>query len=271
MSGSSGRLKGKVAIVTGGGRGVGAEIARLFAGEGAQVVIADILIREAAALARDIGPAATAIEADVSSGNDWNRLAQEARSRGPISILVNNAAVLQIARLTDATASDFERLFRVNLLGPFLGIKAVMPDMVEAGTGSIVNVGSVDGLTGQDIGLTAYGSTKWGLRGLTKMAALELGPSGVRVNCVHSDGGNPEMSAPFMPAGMDPDRAMEAHLHKILRPPAGQPRNNRMREMANMILFLASDESAGCTGGDYTVDGGYSAGHRVVFEEREPS
>src|SRR5262249_9776213 len=104
-----------------------------------------------------------------------------------------------------------------------------------------------------------------------KMAALELAPHGVRVNCVHPDGGNPEMSAPFMPAGMDPDRAMESHVHKILRPPAGQPRNNRVREMANMVLFLASDEGAGCPGGDYTVDGGYSAGHRTVFEDEGPS
>jgi len=257
--------------VTGAARGIGAETARLFVSEGAQVVIADVLTGEANALARDLGPAAVAVEADVSSSGDWDRLMGEARSLGPVSILVNNAAILHIARLQDAAESDFVRLFRVNQLGPFLGIKAVMPDMIASGAGSIINVGSVDGLTAQDIGLTAYGATKWALRGLTKMAALELGPYGVRVNCVHPDGGNPQMSEPFLPAGLDPDRAMEAHVHEILRPPTGQPRNNRMRDVANMILFLASDDSAGCTGGDYPVDGGYSAGRRFVLPERSAS
>jgi len=259
-----GRVEGKVAIVTGAARGVGAETARVLHGEGAFVVIGDVLEDAAKALAGELGTRAAACKADVASAADWQGLVAAAHEFGPVSILVNNAAVLAVSRLEDAEAAEFERLFRINQLGPFLGMKAVMPDMIAAGAGSIVNIGSVDGLTAQDIGLTAYGATKWALRGLTKMAALELGRHGIRVNCVHPDGGNPEMSAPFLPAGMVPAQAMEMHVHQILEPARGQPRNNRMRDVANMVLFLASDEGAGCTAGDFMVDGGYSAGRRFV-------
>lgn len=261
---SQGRLYGRVAIVTGAARGVGAETARVLAREGAFVVIGDVLEDAAKTLADELGPAAVACEADVSLAADWQRLVGAARAFGTVSILVNNAAVLAVSKLQDTEAGEFERLFRINQLGPFLGIKAVMPDMIAARAGSIVNIGSVDGLTAQDIGLSAYGATKWALRGLTKMAAFELGRYGIRVNCVHPDGGNPQMSAPFLPAGMVPDQAMEMHVHQILEPARGQPRNNRMRDVANMVLFLASDEGAGCTAGDFPVDGGYSAGRRFV-------
>jgi 3alpha(or 20beta)-hydroxysteroid dehydrogenase len=253
-------------MVTGAARGVGAETARLLHDEGAFVVIGDVLEDAAKALAEELGPAAVACRADVSSAADWQRLVETAHEFGPVSILINNAAVLSVSKLQNAEAAEFERLFRINQLGPFLGIKAVMPDMIAARAGSIVNIGSVDGLTAQDIGLTAYGATKWALRGLTKMAALELGRYGIRVNCVHPDGGNPEMSAPFLPAGMMPEQAMEMHVHQILEPASGQPRNNRMRDVANMILFLASEEGAGCTAGDFMVDGGYSAGRRFVTD-----
>jgi 3alpha(or 20beta)-hydroxysteroid dehydrogenase len=257
-----GRLTGKVAIVTGGARGIGAETVRLFVQHGARVVVADLREDQGRALATELGPDAVFCKCDVGSSVDWNHVLEAAHAFGPVSALVNNAAMLKIATLGDTDEKTFEALFRVNQLGPLLGIKAVMPDMIAAGTGSIVNVGSVDGITAQDIGLSAYGATKWALRGITKMAALELGRHGVRVNCVHPDGGNPEMSAPFLPAGMEPAQAMAAHVHKILEPPRGTPRNNRMRDVASMILFLASDEGAGCTGGDYPVDGGYSAGTR---------
>lgn len=264
MNNAHSRLAGKIAIVTGGARGIGAETARLFVGHGARVVIADLREDQGRALAAELGPDATFCKSDVGSTADWAQLVETAHAFGPVSVLVNNAAMLRIATLGDTDEKTFEALFRVNQLGPLLGIKAVMADMIAAETGSIVNVGSVDGITAQDIGLSAYGATKWALRGITKMAALELGRHGVRVNCVHPDGGNPEMSAPFLPPGMEPEQAMAAHVHQILEPPRGTPRNNRMRDVANMILFLASDEGAGCTGGDYPVDGGYSAGTRFV-------
>lgn len=257
------RLEGKVAIITGGARGIGAETARLFVAHGACVVLADLLEDSGRSLANELGPRAAFCRADVAEDSDWRFLVDfTRRTFGPVGVLVNNAAVLAVASLADTEAALMERLFRVNQLGPLLGIRAVMTDMVAARKGSIVNVGSVDGLLAQDIGLVAYGATKWALRGITKMAALELGRFGVRVNCVHPDGGNPEMSAPFLPAGTDPERAMEDHVHQILAPPAGQPRGQRIRDVAYMNLFLASDESAGSTGADYPVDGGYSAGRR---------
>jgi 3alpha(or 20beta)-hydroxysteroid dehydrogenase len=264
MSGEVGRVAGKVAIVTGGARGVGAETARLLVDHGARVIIADILEEQGRALVVELGADAVFCRADVGLLADWDRLIAAAHGFGPVSVLVNNAAILKMASLADTSAEMFEALFRVNQLGPLLGIKAVMGDMIAAGGGSIVNVGSVDGLTGQDLGLSAYGATKWALRGIAKMAAFELGRHGVRVNCVHPDGGNPQMSAEFLPVGMDPVEAMAGHVHQTLEPPRGQHRGNRMRDIANMILFLASDESAGCTAGDYPVDGGYSAGRRFI-------
>lgn len=259
-----GRLEGKVAIITGAARGIGAETARLFVRHGAQVVIADLRAEQGEALATALGQKAVFCACDVGAEQDWAHAVDTAHRFGPVSVLVNNAAALKIGKLEDTSRETFETLIRVNQLGPFLGIKAVMADMMAEGAGSIVNVGSVDGITAQDIGLTAYGATKWALRGITKMAALELGRHGIRVNCVHPDGGNPEMSQEFLPAGMDPAEAMAGHVHRILAPARGRPRNDRMRDVANMILFLASDEGAGCTGGDYPVDGGYSAGTRFT-------
>lgn len=261
------RLAGKVALITGAARGVGAETARLFVAHGARVVVVDLLEEQGRALAAELGDAAAFCRVDVAQAEDWQRLVAFTHATfGRVDVLVNNAALLGMALLEETDTAMMERLFRVNQLGPLLGIKAVMADMIAAGGGSIVNVGSVDGLGAQDIGLSAYGATKWALRGITKMAALELGRYGVRVNCVHPDGGNPEMSAPFMPAGVDPAQAMAMHVHQILAPAAGQPRGQRMLDVAYMNLFLASDESGGCTGADYPVDGGYSAGRRFRFE-----
>lgn len=262
------RLAGKIAIVTGAARGVGAETARLFVQHGAQVILADVSEEHGRALADELGANAAFCRTDVADADDWKRLVDFANGTfGIVDVLINNAAVLVIATLEKTETAAMERLFRINQLGPLLGIKAVMPGMIEAGKGSIVNIGSVDGLTAQDIGLSAYGSTKWALRGITKMAALELGRFGIRVNCVHSDGGNPYMSAPFLPEGIDPEAAMATHIHRILTPPEGRSRGGRMLDVAYMNLFLASDESTACTGGDFPVDGGYSAGRRFRIDD----
>jgi 3alpha(or 20beta)-hydroxysteroid dehydrogenase len=151
MSGEVGRVAGKVAIVTGGARGVGAETARLLVDHGARVIIADILEEQGRALVAELGADAIFCRADVGLLADWDRLIAAAHGFGPVSVLVNNAAILKMASLADTSAEMFEALFRVNQLGPLLGIKAVMGDMIAAGGGSIVNVGSVDGLTGQDL------------------------------------------------------------------------------------------------------------------------
>lgn len=263
MNTSDQRLVNRVAIVTGGARGVGAETVKRLHDHGACVVIADVREEEGRALAAQLGENARFCAGDVSSSSDWARFVDAAHAFGPVSILVNNAAALDVATLANTDAQMFERLFRINQLGPFLGIKAVMGDMIAARAGSIINIGSVDGLVAQDFGLSAYGSTKWAVRGLTKMAAIELGRHGIRVNCVNPDGGNPQMSAPFL-GDLDANEAMAGHVHQVLEPPQGMPRNTRMRDIANMVLFLASDESVGCTGGDFPVDGGYSAGRRFT-------
>jgi 3alpha(or 20beta)-hydroxysteroid dehydrogenase len=263
-------LSGKVAIVTGGARGIGAETARLLVTFGARVLIVDVSEDEGRAVTAELGQNAAFCYADVSIASDWKRIVAAAHVFGPISILINNAAVLLIAKLEETNVDDIERLFRTNQLGPILGIKAVMPDMMAAGAGSIVNTGSEDGLCGQDIGLSAYGSTKWALRGITKTAAFELGRHGIRVNCVHPSGGNPEMCAPFLPKGISAREGQIEHQHLVLEPPRGMPRHDGTRTAANMILFLASDASMGCTAGDYPVDGGYTSGHRLnlQFESR---
>jgi 3alpha(or 20beta)-hydroxysteroid dehydrogenase len=257
------RLANSVAIVTGGARGVGAETVKRLHAHSARVVIVDIRAQEGEALAAACGKNTVFCAGDVSKESDWARFVAAAHAFGPVSILVNNAAALDVATLANTSAEMFERLFRINQLGPFLGIKAVMGDMIAARAGSIINIGSVDGLVAQDFGLSAYGSTKWAVRGLTKMAAMELGRHGIRVNCINPDGGNPQMSAPFL-GDMDAVEAMAGHVHQVLEPPAGYPRNQRMGDIANMVLFLASDESLGCTGGDFPVDGGYAAGRRFT-------
>ena len=139
-----------------------------------------------------------------------------------------------------------------------------MRSLRRAQHAAIVNTVSISALTGGSPGSAIYSATKAFVSTYSKALARELAPDGIRVNCVHPDGGNPEMSQEFLPAGMDPAEAMAGHVHRILAPARGRPRNDRMRDVANMILFLASDEGAGCTGGDYPVDGGYSAGTRFT-------
>ncbi len=179
MTTSDQRLANRVAIVTGGARGVGAETVKCLHAHGARVVIADVRADEGRALAAQLGQNAAFCAGDVSAEADWTRFVDAAHAFGPVGILVNNAAALDVATLANTDAQMFERLFRINQLGPFLGIKAVMADMIAARAGSIINIGSVDGLVAQDFGLSAYGSTKWAVRGLTKMAAIELGRHGL--------------------------------------------------------------------------------------------
>ena len=256
----SGRLQGKVAIITGGSRGTGAAIARLFVAEGARVAIADLREEQGRALAAELGGAALFHRCDVARRDDWAALVAAVREH--LGVLVNNAALLDIAPIDQVTEESLERLFRVNQLGPILGIQAVLPAMRALGYGSIVNMGSTDGVLAQDMGLIAYASTKFALRGITRTAAMELGRDAIRVNCLVPDSGNIEMSSPFLPEGLDHDELMRQHVEQILKPPPWASGFHRYEEIARMTLFLASDESSGCTGGDFPVDGGYTAGRR---------
>jgi 3alpha(or 20beta)-hydroxysteroid dehydrogenase len=156
---------------------------------------------------------------------------------------------------------DFLRVVRVNQLGTFLGVRAVIEPMKAAGGGSIVNVSSVDGLRGQN-GVVAYASTKWAVRGITRVAALELGRFGIRVNAVCPEAGSPHMVAPYMPAGVDAEKVLP-HMQPALAYQRKRPLAELLDDVASVILFLASDESRSCTGSDFPCEGGNTAG-RIV-------
>lgn len=263
MTTVAGRLEGRTAIITGAARGTGAATARRFVREGARVVVGDIRDRLGSELAEELGAAAIYAHLDVTSESDWAaavELAEE--SFGGVQVLVNNAAVLHIASLADTGVDAWNQVVAVNQTGPFLGIKAVIEPMVRAGGGSIVNISSIDGLEGMN-GVAAYASTKWALRGLTRCAALELGRMGIRVNTVCPAGGSTEMSAPWRPRPAGAATGQEA---SVVEDNSGYtddraiPRRAELDEIVNVVLFLASDEASFCTGADYAVDGGHSAG-----------
>lgn len=245
------RLLNKVAIVTGGARGMGVQTCRLFVQEGARVVITDVLEAEGEALARELGDAARFRRLDVSDESAWASLvAETVEEFGRIDVLVNNAAVLAFGSITELSKADFERVVAINLVGTFLGIRAVAPFMKQQHAGSIVNISSVDGLRGVNA-LAAYVSSKWGVRGLTKAAALELGHHGVRVNSIHPGGVNTVMS--------NPTGAPLEEVNKGYRAVPAQ-RVGDPDEVARATLFLASDEASYCHGSELAVDGGMAAG-----------
>ncbi|MCH2172717.1 SDR family oxidoreductase [Myxococcota bacterium] len=260
-TGNTGRLAGKAALVTGAARGTGAAIARLFASEGARVMLADVRDEAGRAVADEIGEAAVYRHLDVRLEADWAAAVEAAlEAFGRLDILVNNAARLIIKAMVDTTPEEVLELVEVNQLGPYLGIRAVTPSMRAAGGGSIVNVCSSDGVKGMN-GVTAYASTKWALRGITKSAAMELARHAIRVNAVCPEAGNFEMSAPFLGEGVDPQQAAEANAGQLLRPPPGYSMHDHILDVARTVLFLASDECPTATAADFVVDGGLTAGY----------
>ncbi|MEV0764366.1 glucose 1-dehydrogenase [Nocardia sp. NPDC050435] len=242
-------LTGKVALITGAARGQGEAEARLFVERGARVVLTDVLAEEGRAVAESLGAAAAFVTHDVSSAEDWASAVDTAVERfGGLDVLVNNAAIYTAKPLIDTGADELERILRINLVGSFLGIQAVVAPMTAAGGGSIVNISSQAGLQGLP-GHAAYGASKWGLRGLTKTAALELGPAGIRVNSVHPG----PIATPMI-----------GHLGLATGPgsfptlPLG--RVGLPAEVGSLVAFLASDEAAFITGAELAIDGGLAAG-----------
>jgi 3alpha(or 20beta)-hydroxysteroid dehydrogenase len=248
-----GRLAGKVALITGAAGGQGAAAARRFVAEGARVVLADVNDEAGKALADEL--AAHYRHLDVSEEDGWAAaVAEAAEVYGPVTVLVNNAGVLHFSLLQDTSLADYERVIRVNQIGTFLGMRAVVPGMVTAGGGSIINVSSVEGLAAAPL-LTAYTASKFAIRGMTKVAALELASKGVRVNSVHPG----VVETGLLPAalgGQPVDLGFVAKKVPMRR--VGQP-----AEIAELVLFLASDDSSYCTGAEFVADGGVTAAHSL--------
>jgi 3alpha(or 20beta)-hydroxysteroid dehydrogenase len=251
-----GKLDQRVALITGGARGQGAATARLFAAEGAKVVIADVLEGEGSALADEIGSAALFQRLDVTDESAWQKLVADIEARwGSVDILINNAGIVHPAGLLQLEKGDFQRVLEINLLGAWLGIKAAAPGMIARGRGAIVNVCSTSALWGMN-GLGAYSSSKWALRGLTKTAAMELGHKGVRVNAVFPGGINTAMG-----------NVTNESVEELAKYYQGQPirRIGEPEEVARASLFLASDDASYLCGSELAVDGGMTLGVYQTF------
>ncbi|MGH9275684.1 MAG: SDR family NAD(P)-dependent oxidoreductase, partial [Acidimicrobiales bacterium] len=226
----TGRLEGKVALITGAARGQGEAEARRFVAEGASVLLTDVLDEQGEAVAASLGDAAAYRHLDVTSEEDWVAAVADAEERfGPVSVLVNNAGILDFSPVHKQDMARFRLVLEVNLVGTMIGMKTVAPSMKRAGGGSIINISSNAGIVGIPTG-SAYVASKWAVRGLSKTAALDLGRIGVRVNSVHPGG----IDTPMTDFGTG-----ESGWAKAL--PMG--RMGKPDEVANVVAFLASDEA----------------------------
>ncbi|GAA1021416.1 MULTISPECIES: glucose 1-dehydrogenase [Amycolatopsis] len=248
------RLAGKVALITGAARGQGAAAARAFVAQGAKVVIADVLDDEGEQLAAELGESALFCHLDVSDEDGWTAAVETTVAEfGPPTVLVNNAGVLYFSELAKTPLAEYERVVRINQIGAFLGMRSVVEPMAGAGGGSIVNVSSVEGLAGMPF-LVAYTATKFAIRGMTKVAALELGARGIRVNSVHPGMIDTKMVSDA--AGADVDVSWVGKKVAL-------GRVGRADEIAPLLVFLGSDESSYCTGSEFVADGGATATHAL--------
>ncbi|HCB05598.1 MAG TPA: glucose 1-dehydrogenase [Nocardioides sp.] len=246
-----GRLAGKVAIVTGGAMGQGAGIVRAYVDEGASVVVADVAKEQGQALADELGDRAHFAELDVSDGAAWASVVSDTNDRfGPVSVLANNAGILRFGTVEAMPVDEVELLWRVNQLGCWLGMQAVVRIMKANGGGSIINASSTEGLGGM-ANTVAYGATKFAIRGMTKGASHELGQFGIRVNSVH-----PGMIDTPMTRVHGGDMAMEYGASKVPLRRVGHP-----EDVAPLYVFLGSDESSYINGAEIAIDGGVTATH----------
>jgi len=244
------RLGGKTAIITGAAQGMGAAHARLFVAEGARVVLTDVLEAQGRALAEELGETAIFCALDVRDAAGWAKAVDLAEQHfGAVDILVNNAGILgPRAEIVDLDEADFLRVVGVNLVGTFLGMKAVIPSMLRAGGGSIVIISSMAGLVAVDgFPNAAYVASKFALRGVTKAAAAEYGARGIRVNSVHPG----YVLTPMTGASGD---KLRARAESTMLKRIGEP-----EEVSRLVLFLASDEASLITGAEHVIDAGVTA------------
>lgn len=247
-----GRLDNKVAIITGAAQGMGAAHVRTFVREGARVVMTDVNEAAGHRLAEELGPGVLFIRQDVRRAEEWRHVVETAeRAFGRVTVLVNNAGVIgPLANLTDESEAAYLDVCAVNQLGVFLGMQAVVPSMIGAGGGAIVNISSIAGMVGLDASPNfAYVASKFAVRGMTKLAAVRFGPNGIRVNSIHPG----YIKTPMMVAATDAEgggAGADIPLRRFAEP----------EEVSNLALFLASDESSFISGAEHVVDGGMLAG-----------
>jgi len=245
-----GRLDQKVALVTGAGSGMGAQTARRFVGEGARVMLADVSVDPTNALAVELGDAASAVALDVTDEDAWAAVvAATVDAFGGVDVLVNCAGITGMSPL-EGPVEPFRTMMDVNFFGTLLGMRAVIAPMRERGAGSIINFSSINGIAGA-AATGAYVASKFAVRGITKTAALELGRHAIRVNSVHPGAIATPMTSKEV-LGFDP----RPYLAKL----ASLGRVGEADEVAQMVVFLASDESSYCTGAEFVIDGGVLAG-----------
>ncbi|HYB88719.1 MAG TPA: glucose 1-dehydrogenase [Streptosporangiaceae bacterium] len=248
-----GRLDGKVALITGGARGMGKSHVRHFVAEGARVVFGDVLDDKGVAVADGLGgQSCRYVHHDVTSEQQWRAaVAAAVDAFGRLDVLVNNAGVLKFARIADMTLADFRHILEVNAVGCWLGMKAVIGPMTAAGGGSIINISSIEGFAGA-AGLSAYSASKFAVRGMTKVAARELGQFGIRVNSVHPGGVLTSMTLGAADADhIDPGGFVKSMPLSRFAEPV---------EISRLVAFLASDESSYSTGSEFVADGGLLSG-----------
>jgi len=247
-----GRLDGKVALITGGARGMGKSHVRHFVAEGAQVVFGDVLDDKGAAVAAGLDERCCRyVHHDVTSEAGWAAaVATTVDTFGRLDVLVNNAGVLAFATIANMPLAEFRRILEVNAVGSWLGMKAVIEPMKAAGGGSIINISSIEGFTGA-AGLSAYSASKFAVRGMTKAAARELGQFGIRVNSVHPGGVITSMTLGQPGSAEQADAFLKAMpLSRFARP----------AEISCLVAYLASDESSYSTGSEFLADGGILSG-----------
>jgi 3alpha(or 20beta)-hydroxysteroid dehydrogenase len=246
----AGRLHGKIAIITGAARGQGAAAARRFVAEGALTLLCDVDDEHGEYLTAQLGDAAWYRHLDVSDEQAWAATVRDVEQAfGGLDVLVNNAGVMSFSPLVDTSLAEYERVISINQIGTFLGMRECVPLMKRRGGGSIVNLTTVEGLAGMPW-MTAYAASRFAIRGMTKVAAAELGMHGIRVNSVNPGAIDPATAATALGAPVDLGVMGD-------RVPLG--RDAQAEEVANLVLFLASDESSYCTGGEFVADGGAPA------------